>query len=91
MRAMWVQDRVSAWEEAVLQSCKARAIRDFTVGACVSSAIVWSGICSLISYLFPCLNIIIIIIIIYCILINVCCFVFKQTYNVNLDCHHIYD
>uniref|UniRef100_A0A6V7QSR1 Uncharacterized protein n=1 Tax=Ananas comosus var. bracteatus TaxID=296719 RepID=A0A6V7QSR1_ANACO len=43
LRSKPSKDRVSAWEEAVLQSCKARAIRDFTVGACVSSAIVWSA------------------------------------------------
>ncbi|OAY76067.1 hypothetical protein ACMD2_05919 [Ananas comosus] len=40
LRSKPSKDRVSAWEEAVLQSCKARAIRDFTVGACVSSVIV---------------------------------------------------
>ncbi|XP_072977691.1 uncharacterized protein [Typha angustifolia] len=37
------KDKITSGEEMILQSCKAKAIRDFTVVACASSAIVWSA------------------------------------------------
>ncbi|XP_010917756.1 uncharacterized protein [Elaeis guineensis] len=37
------KEKITAGEELVLQTCKARAIRNFTLGACFSSAVVWTG------------------------------------------------
>lgn len=41
LRSKPAKDRITAKEELVLQACKAKAIRDFTIGACASSAVVW--------------------------------------------------
>ncbi|KAJ6812157.1 uncharacterized protein M6B38_152025 [Iris pallida] len=41
LRSKPAKDRITAKEELVLLACKAKAIRDFTIGACASSAVVW--------------------------------------------------
>ncbi|ONK60487.1 uncharacterized protein A4U43_C08F19000 [Asparagus officinalis] len=41
LRSKRTQDKITPKEEFLLQTCKARAIGDFTVGALASSAVVW--------------------------------------------------
>ncbi|KAF8392371.1 hypothetical protein HHK36_022713 [Tetracentron sinense] len=41
------QDKLTREEEAVLHTCKANAVREFTISACVASAVVWTGAAAL--------------------------------------------
>lgn len=38
-------------EIAILLTCKAKAIRDFTIGAFAASGVVWAGICIFVVHL----------------------------------------
>ncbi|XP_068651246.1 uncharacterized protein [Aristolochia californica] len=37
------KEQLTAGEEHILQTCKAKAIRDFTFGACVASGVTWAA------------------------------------------------
>ncbi|XP_008804949.2 uncharacterized protein LOC103718080 [Phoenix dactylifera] len=43
LRSKPTEEKITAGEELVLQTCKSRAIRDFTLGAGFSSAVVWTA------------------------------------------------